>query len=164
MKNLLHPLTLNEYSMKDSFQTVEELGKIDYSLLQNGYKLVSFDVVSTTFVFTNVLVKRTINIIVNWIYKEKLIEKKIRKHRLKKLILDCCTKTAFSFNDRLYEQIDGVCMASAIGPMLASIAMTELKRLMRAKRICSRSVKSGCGTGFRHSAGGNSSEALLRTG
>ena len=130
MKKLLYPLTLNEYSMKDSFQTVEELGKIDYSLLQNGYRLVSFDVVS---LFTNVPLKRTINIIVNRIYNEKLIETKIRKHTLKKLILDCCTKTTFSFNDKLYDQIDGVCMGSALGPVLANIIMTELEKLILPK-------------------------------
>ena len=130
LKKLLYPLTLNDYSMKDSFQTVEELGKIDYSLLQNGYKLVSFDVVS---LFTNVPLKRTINIIVNRIYNEKLIETKIKKHTLKKLILDCCTKTTFSFNDVLYDQIDGVCMGSALGPVLANIIMTELEKLVLPK-------------------------------
>ena len=138
LKKLLYPLTLNEYSMKDSFQTVEELGKIDYSLLQKGYKLVSFDVVS---IFTNVPLKRTINIIVNRIYNDKLIETKIRKHTLKKLILDCCTKTTFSFNDKLYDQIDGVCMGSALGPVLANIIMTELERLVMPKLFEDGTVK-----------------------
>ena len=138
LKKLLYPLTLNEYSMKDSFQTVEHLQEIDYSLLQNGYKLVSFDVVS---LFTNVPLKRTINIILNRIYKEKLIETKIRKHTLKKLILDCCTKTTFSFNDKLYDQIDGVCMGSALGPVLANIIMTELERLVMPKLFEDGTVK-----------------------
>ena len=94
--------------------------------------MVSFDVVS---LFTNVPLKRTINIIADRIYREKLIETKLRKHTLKKLITDCCTKTTFSCNDKLYEQIDGVCMGSALGPVLANIIMTELEKLVLPKLI-----------------------------
>ena len=132
LKKLLYPLTLNEYSMKDSFQAAEEIKKIDPESLHTGYKLVSFDVVS---LFTNVPLKRTINIIVDRIYKEKKIETKLRKQTLKKLVLDCCTKTTFSFNERLYDQIDGVCMGSALGPVLANIIMTELERIILPKLI-----------------------------
>ena len=124
--------------MKDSFQAAEEIKKIDFDSLQNGYKLVSFDVVS---LFTNVPLKRTINIIVDRIYKEKLIETKLRKRTLKKLILDCCTKTTFSFNEKLYDQIDGVCMGSALGPVLANIIMTELEKLILPKLIESGIIK-----------------------
>ena len=131
-------MTLNEYSMKDSFQAADEIKKIDFDSLQNGYKLVSFDVVS---LFTNVPLKRTINIIVDRIYKEKLIETKLRKRTLKKLILDCCTKTTFSFNEKLYDQIDGVCMGSALGPVLANIIMTELEKLILSKLIESGIIK-----------------------
>ena len=131
-------MTLNKYSMKDSFQAAEEIKNIDFDSLQNGYKLVSFDVVS---LFTNVPLKRTINIILNRIYKEKLIETKLRKHTLKKLILDCCTKTTFSFNEKLYDQIDGVCMGSALGPVLANIIMTELEKLILPKLIESGIIK-----------------------
>ena len=138
LKKVLYPLTLNDYSMKDSFQAAEKIKKIDFDLLQNGYKLVSFDVVS---LFTNVPLKRTINIIVDRIYKEKLIETKLRKHTLKKLVLDCCTKTTFSFNEKLYDQIDGVCMGSALGPVLANIIMTELEKLILPKLIESGIIK-----------------------
>ena len=132
LKKVLFPLTVNDYSMKDSFHAAEEIQKIDFDLLQKGYKLVSFDVVS---LFTNVPLKRTINIIADRIYREKLIETKLRKHTLKKLIADCCTKTTFSCNDTLYEQIDGVCMGSALGPVLANIIMTELEKLVLPKLI-----------------------------
>ena len=138
LKKVLFPLTVNDYSMKDSFQAAEEIRKIDFNLLQKGYKLVSFDVVS---LFTNVPLKRTINIIADRIYREKLVETKLRKHTLKKLISDCCTKTTFSFNERLYEQIDGVCMGSALGPVLANIIMTELEKLVLPKLMESGAIK-----------------------
>ena len=132
MSYLLHPLTINDFSMKDTFQAVDEIGKIDLSLLDKGYRLVSFDVVS---LFTNVPLKRTINVIVDRIFKDKAIDTKLRKRTLKKLILDCCTKTTFSFNDKLYDQIDGVCMGSSHGPVLANIIMTELEKLVLPKLI-----------------------------
>ena len=130
LKNLLHPLTINDFSMKDTYQAADEIRKIDFSLLENGYRLVSFDVVS---LFTNVPLKRTINVIVDRIYNEKVIETKLKRSTLKKLILDCCTKTTFSFNDKLYDQIDGVCMGSSLGPVLANIIMTELEKIILPK-------------------------------
>ena len=47
-----------------------------------------------------------------------------------KLISDVCKKTAFSFNNQLYEQIDGVSMRSSLGPVLANIIMTELENVL----------------------------------
>ena len=39
----------------------------------------------------------------------------------KKLILDTCTKTAFSFNNNIiYKQKDGVSMGSSLGPIIPS--------------------------------------------
>ena len=132
LKSLLYPMTINEYSMKDTFHAVDEIKKMDFSLLNEGYRLVSFDVVS---LFTNVPLRRTIDVIVNRIYKDKVFETKLRKSTLKKLILDCCTKTTFSFNDKLYEQIDGVCMGSSLGPVLANVIMTELEKIVLPKLI-----------------------------
>jgi hypothetical protein len=85
---------------------------------------VSFDVVS---LFTNVPLKRTLNLILDRVYKDKIIETTIKKSTLKKLLLDTCTKTAFSFNGQLYEQIDGVSMGGSLGPLLANIIMVELE-------------------------------------
>ena len=44
---------------------------------------------------------------------------------LVKLLLDACSKTAFSFNKNFYELIDGVSMGSPLGPSTANIIMTE---------------------------------------
>ena len=139
LKTLLNPLTVNEFSLKDTFQAVEEIQKIDQTQLEEGYRLVSFDVVS---LFTNVPLKRTVNVILDRIYKDKVIETKLRKSTLKKLILDCCTKTTFSFNNKLYDQIDGVCMGSSLGPVLANIIMTELEKRILPSLIESGTIKS----------------------
>ena len=44
-------------------------------------------------------------------------------------MLDACTKIAFSFKKKLYEQIDGVSMGSPLGPLIANVIMTELERV-----------------------------------
>ena len=49
---------------------------------------------------------------------------------MKKLIIDCCTKTAFSFNNKIYKLIDGVSMGSPLGPVLANIITTELEKII----------------------------------
>ena len=46
---------------------------------------------------------------------------------MKKLILDTCTKTVFSFNSKFYKQVDGVSIGSPLGPVLANIIMTKLE-------------------------------------
>jgi hypothetical protein len=46
---------------------------------------------------------------------------------LKKLLLDCCTKTPFSINGKIFKQVDGVAMGSPLGPTLANIIMTNFE-------------------------------------
>ncbi len=46
---------------------------------------------------------------------------------LKKLLLDCCTKTPVSINSELFKQIDGVAMGSPLGRTLANIMMTTFE-------------------------------------
>ena len=92
--------------------------------------------------FTNVPLKRTVNVILDRIYKNDVIETKLKKSTLKKLILDCCTKTTFSFNNKLYDQIDGVCKGSSLGPVLANIIMTELEKRILPSFINSGIIKS----------------------
>ena len=113
LSNLLNPLTQNRFSLSDSFQAVSDINSISKKLFLEGYQFVSL--------FTNVPLTKTVNIILERVYTEKLINTKLSKRSLKKLILDSCNKTAFSFNNKIYEQIDGVSMGSSLGPVLANI-------------------------------------------
>ena len=56
LSNLLNLLTLNEYSLKDSFELTQRIHSIPTDLFTQGYRYVSFDVVS---LFTNLLLKKT---------------------------------------------------------------------------------------------------------
>ena len=47
---------------------------------------------------------------------------------MKKLLKEACSKTAFTFNDKIYKQIDGVSIGSPLGPFIVNIFMTELEK------------------------------------
>ena len=51
----------------------------------------------------------------------------LKKRTLKKLLIDCCTKTTFSSKIELYQQIDGVSMGSPLGPTRANFPMTAFE-------------------------------------
>ena len=50
-------------------------------------------------------------------------------------------KTAFSCNNKLYKQIDGVSMGASLGPVLANIIMTQLEKIMVSHLINSGLIK-----------------------
>lgn len=89
LAQLLNPLAQNEYTLCDSFHAVSEIKSIPKELFSEGYRLVSFDVVS---LFTNVPLTKTVKIILDRVFKEKLITTTLSKRTLKKLILDYCTR------------------------------------------------------------------------
>ena len=125
ISSLINPLTQNEFVLRDSFDAVERIKSIPSSLFNEGYKLVSFDVTS---LFTNVPLDFTIDIILDRIYDKNFFNTNIKKNTMRKLLKDICTKTAFSFNGKIFKQIDGVSMGASLGPVLSNIFMTELEK------------------------------------
>ena len=124
LSSLLNPLVKNNYFVKNSFQTANRIQAIPPELFNQGYKFISFDFTS---LFTNVPLKRAFNLILNRIYVDNVIPITLRERTMKKLILDACAKTVFSFNNKFYKQINGVSMGSPLGPVLANIIMTNLE-------------------------------------
>ena len=49
---------------------------------------------------------------------------------MKKLIIDSCTKTAFSFSNKIYKQIDRVSIGSPLAVVLANIIITGLEKII----------------------------------
>ena len=141
ISNLLNPLCLNQYHLKDSFDAAEKIKAIPSELFDDGYKFVSFDVKS---LFTNVPLDKTINVIMDRIYKEKKISTSLKQRTLKKLIKDTCSKTAFMLDGIIYEQTDGVSMGASLGPVLANIIMTEMERCVVDDLIQSGKIKFYC--------------------
>ena len=111
----LTPYIPNNHTVKDTFTFVNEISKLDIK----GKEAVSFDVTS---LFTNIPLVETIEIATDLICKNdpKL---KINKTELKKLFYFATAQTHFSFEDTMYDQIDGVAMGSPLGPVLANVFM-----------------------------------------
>ena len=96
---LLNPLTQKMYTVKDSFDQANKINQILPNVQKSDeYAFVSLDVIS---LFTNVPLKKTVDIILKLIYTDKEITTTLTKRSLKKLILDTCQKTAFSFNGKM---------------------------------------------------------------
>ena len=60
---------------------------------------------------------------------------------MKKLLTDACTKTSFIFNNKIYEQKDGVSMGPPLGPVLPNVIMTELEEKVIKKFVDDGTVK-----------------------
>ena len=78
----------------------------------------------------NVPLNRTIKIILKRIYQDKVFHTTLRKRTMKKVIIESCTKIAFSFNNKIYKEIGGVSMRSPFGLVLANIIITELEKII----------------------------------
>ena len=87
--------------------------------------LVSFDVSS---LFTSVLLEFTIDVILQRIYREKEIVRKITE-----LLLLCTKVVHFSFNGKFYLEKDGIALGSPLEPVVANIFMAELERSLFPK-------------------------------
>ena len=109
--------------MQDTFEAVNKIRSIPPELFEQGYLYYLSDVAS---LFTNVPLNRTIKIILKRAYDETLLATKLRKSTLKKLIKDTCMKTAFSYNNKVYNKIDGVSIRLSLGRILANMIRREL--------------------------------------
>ena len=86
LSELLNPLTHNDCSLKDSFDAAMVISRILPQVRENDeYMFISLDVVS---LFTNMSLKKSVNIILKRIYNEKQITTPLSKRSLKKLNLD----------------------------------------------------------------------------
>ena len=102
------PLSKSDYTILNTKDIVDN---IKNTKAPNGYVAISFDVVS---LFTNVPLRDTI--ILKKVYDEQLIETKITRKNLEKLLLVCTQGTPFTFNNKMYMQTDEVMMGSPPPP------------------------------------------------
>ena len=127
VSDLISPLAKGKYTIES---TKDFINKLKCKSIKPGYQMVSFDV---TNLFTNIPLNFTINIILDKIYKEKLIKTTLKRDELRKLLELCTKEMHFSFNDVIYKQVDGVAMGSPLGPVLANVFMVELENQLIPK-------------------------------
>ena len=82
--------------------------------------MASFDVTS---LFTNIPLNETIEIITSNIEDEHISSYGLEKSQLSKLLNLATCNNAFTFNGKLYNQVDGVAMGSPLGPVFADVFM-----------------------------------------
>ena len=91
--------------------------------------MISYNVCS---LFTSILLKETIDIVVNLIF-DRCPDLIIARQGLKKLFEFATSGTHFLFDGNYYDQIDGVAMGSPLRPILANLFMNfHEKKMVRA--------------------------------
>lgn len=114
--SLLSHLTVNNYTVKDSFSFVEEITTIPNS---DEYNMASFDVTS---LFTNIPLSETIRITTNHLYEDDQHPAPIMRRAWFQQLLELLVKDVlFTFNDEVFAQVDGVGMGNPLGPTFANI-------------------------------------------
>ena len=103
---ILSPITINEYTVKDSFASAKEITKADYK-----YSIASLGFEG---LLTNVLLEEAIERCVNDLFLDKSKIDNLTKQNLYDL-LSAAAKESF-FDNILYRQIDGVAMGFPLDP------------------------------------------------
>ena len=110
---LLDPLTRNEYTIKDSFELVNEITQLEI----DNFVMASFDIES---LFTNIPLAETVSIISDSLFEDTEKFNNFNKSQFTKLLNLAVNDSPFFFNDKLYIQRDGMAMGSALGPTFAN--------------------------------------------
>lgn len=140
LANKLQPLRNSSYMLKDTFDFTKSIKKLNSTMTQ--HRMVSFDVTS---LFTKVPLTYTINLILNRMYgtehncpqfiksKTDWCSKCLNRHDMEKLLNMATSDTHFSFNNKYYQQHNGVAMGSPLAPVIADIFMIHLENKLMYK-------------------------------
>lgn len=119
---LLTPIAYSEHTVSDVFQFAKEMQQrtdMSHTLL------VSLDIES---LFTNVPVAETIDIILSKLFlDESSVYHGFTRTDFKTLLKLAVEDSYFSFNSKLYKQIDGMAMGSPLGPLFANIFLSHFE-------------------------------------
>ena len=118
INSIINPFASNQYTVKNSYDFTKLINSFQHSGV-----MVSFDIES---LFTNVPLKETIDIILNYVYSQTPPINLPRKS-FKKLLELSVYDSFFLFNNQIYEQLDGVAMGSPLGPSFANIFLCYLE-------------------------------------
>ena len=111
---IIDPLTRNEYTIGNASEFIKELCNLQ---MPRSAILASFDIES---LFTNVPLKETTDIVTNTLFEQNLNTFGLEKKQLEKLLTISTSDSVFTFNNKLYAQVDGVSMGSCLGPSYAN--------------------------------------------
>ncbi len=110
---ILSPITVNEYTVKDSFSFAREINSVN----PNGLFMASLDVKS---LFTNIPLNETVDICVDQLFNSDNPPNDISRKDFRRLLQAAVKDNFFIFDSKWYKQVDGVAMGSPLGPTLAN--------------------------------------------
>ena len=121
LSKYLAPLAENQHTIKNTLDFADKLK--DQTLDVDGI-VVSYDVTS---LFTEIPLDETINYIIDQIYNQQKLPQITSKPIFKRLLERVTKGTTFTFNGKLYKQVDGCSMGNPLSPTLANIFMCKLE-------------------------------------
>ena len=121
LASYLMSLTDNQYNLRNTLDFSDCLSQ---ATLAEDEMLVSYDVSSR---FGQVPLEETIDYIIHKIYTENILPKLGSKMLFECLLLKVTKGTVFSFNNRLYKQVDGCGMGNPLSPVRANIFMSKIE-------------------------------------
>ena len=124
---ILSPLTINEYTVKDSFVFAKEITKTDCK-----YIVASLDVES---LFTNIPLRKTIESCVNDLFFDKSKIDNLTKQDLFNLLSAAAKESFFIFDNSLFCQIDGETIGFPLGPALANVCLCHYEKECQKKLL-----------------------------
>ena len=110
---ILKPLTINEFTVKDSSHFAEEIVDQQHDLFMGNLDVDSL--------FTDITLEETIEICTNELFKESETVQTLSKTEFKEVLSLATKDSHFIFDGTLYKQIDGLAMGSPLGPTLAKV-------------------------------------------
>ena len=124
LEKQLKQLSLNEYTISDTFDFTNELRNLS---VNKDDILVFYNIAS----FFNVQLEKTMNIQANKAFTDDWFNKgyslKLQKNQLIRLLELATTNQLLQFDGLLFEQTDGVAMGSPLGHLMANVFMCHLE-------------------------------------
>ena len=88
--------------------------------------MASFEIKS---LFTNIPLTETLNICVQNLYRNQAHVNNFTKSSFYKLLKITMSESFFIFDEKFYEQCDGVAMGSPLGPTLANVILCHFENI-----------------------------------
>ena len=112
--------------------------------LQAGECMPSYDVTS---LFTSVPTDPALNIIEDLLEKDKKLNDRtvLSVQKIIELLGSCLHNTYFSFQNKFYEQVDGVPMGSLVSPIVTNLYIESFERKAVSSAINPQGMVQVCG-------------------
>ena len=119
--SILFPLTVNEFTVHESFLFAEEVVNFDANCI-----MASLDAEES--LFTNISLDETIENFINDLFPNNDTVHNFIKEDLKELLKFASYVSFFTFDNEYYSQLDGAAMGSPLGPTLANAFLCHFEK------------------------------------